>query len=160
MAVTNLEVQTELKRLGHYSGDLDGLAGPETAKAVVAFQESKGLPATGKLDPKSLAALFPGPVAERPKTIKGMFSDYVLNLVKSKANWAAAAMVATLVAFLNTKFGFQIDAQTQAAMIVVIAGAFASLIGVLQTFFNSPHMTLKQPSVVMKPAEFTGQEKK
>jgi hypothetical protein len=68
--------------------------------------------------------------------------------------------VATLVAFLNTKFGFQIDAQTQAAMIVVIAGAFASLIGVLQTFFNSPHMTLKQPSVVMKPAEFTGQEKK
>lgn len=160
MAVTNLDVQTELKKLGYYDGDLDGLAGPKTAAAVIKFQEDKNLPVTGKLDPKSLAALFPGPVAERPKTIKGVFMDYVLNFLKSKTTWAAGALVTVMVTWTQTRFGFTIPQELQGTISALIVAGFTALIGALQAAPQTPHMTSKQPAVVQRPAEFTGQEKK
>jgi len=159
MAVTNQDVQAKLKSLGFYAGEVDGLAGKLTAEAVVAFQKSKGLPETGKLDPASLAALFPSTVTTQPRTIKAMFSDYVLNLLKSKTAWASAALVGVLVTFVQTKFGLTLPADVQATITTVIGLALAGVIGLLQAAFQNPHMTTQQPAVVNKPAETVGVQK-
>lgn len=160
MAVTNEQVQQRLKDLGLYSGEVDGLAGKLTAEAVVAFQKSKGLPETGKLDAKSLGLLFPSSADGKPKTIKGMFSDYVLNLIKSKSAWASAAFVAFLVSFLQTKFGLTLPPDVVAWVTTGVGVLFAALIGVLESAFQNPHMTKQQPAVVQKPAETVGLEPK
>jgi hypothetical protein len=53
--VTNL--QQKLKDLGFDPNGVDGNFGPGTTKAVIAFQQSKGLEADGKAGPNTLAAL-------------------------------------------------------------------------------------------------------
>lgn len=155
MAKTVEEIQTRLKTVGLYSGDVDGLAGKLTSKAVVAFQASKGLPETGKVDPTTLAAMFPGEYVPQtnPTTIKGKLADYVLNLVKSKTAWVTATLTAALVAWVNTKFGFTVSPEIANLVSTGIGVALAALVGILQTAFNSPHMTTKQPAVVQQPAE-------
>ena len=50
-------VQKALKELGHYTGDVDGIAGPLTNKAIVAFKESIGFRARPYVGPKTLKAL-------------------------------------------------------------------------------------------------------
>lgn len=50
-------VQAELARLGHYRGEADGLAGPRTAAAILAFQKAAGLPETGEPSDGLLATL-------------------------------------------------------------------------------------------------------
>jgi peptidoglycan hydrolase-like protein with peptidoglycan-binding domain len=151
---TTIEIQEALKALKLYKGDIDGAIGPVSSEAIGKFQEAKNLPVTGIPDPETLKLLFPGPASTGPRSIQVTMQDWMLNLVLSKTNWAAAAMVGVLVTFLNTKFGLNIDAKAQTALTVLIASGFATLIGVLQTRFNSPHVTTKQPAVVAKPAEF------
>jgi peptidoglycan hydrolase-like protein with peptidoglycan-binding domain len=51
------QVQQELKQLGYYKGAIDGIYGPRTTAAVVAFQKDWGLAADGKLGPKTDEAL-------------------------------------------------------------------------------------------------------
>ena len=51
------EVQQELARLGHYQGGADGMAGPRTAAAILAFQKSVGLPENGDASDTLLALL-------------------------------------------------------------------------------------------------------
>lgn len=61
------DVQIELRRLGYYEGLLDGLNGPATERAVRAYQRSRGLPDTGRIDEALLARLaldFDGRSAE------------------------------------------------------------------------------------------------
>lgn len=152
-AHTIAEVQDKLSNLGFYNGDIDGLGGPLTAEAVAKFQEMKQLTVTGKLDPTTLQYLFPG-VPEGPKTIKATIADYALNFAKSKTVWAAGALVAFLVTWVQTKFGLDVSPEVQNLVTQGIVYAFGALIAVLQTAFNSPHMTTKQPGVVQKPAEF------
>jgi len=41
------QVQTALKKAGFYKGDIDGKLGPQTKKAIKAFQKSKGLNSDG-----------------------------------------------------------------------------------------------------------------
>lgn len=48
------KAQQALKDLGIYSGGVDGLMGPNTASAIKEFQSQMGLPATGKLDIKTM----------------------------------------------------------------------------------------------------------
>jgi len=50
-------LQQELKNLGFDPGEVDGLFGSKTIAALKAFQKSKGLPQTGKLDAATDAAL-------------------------------------------------------------------------------------------------------
>ncbi len=66
------EVQNNLTGLGFDPGPVDGTYGHETRKAVVKFQESRGLQADGTIDPNSLKALGikvkpVGPEDERSK---------------------------------------------------------------------------------------------
>lgn len=54
------DLQQKLKDLGFDPNGVDGSFGPGTTKAVIAFQQSKGLDADGKAGPNTLAALQSG----------------------------------------------------------------------------------------------------
>ncbi|HYZ41906.1 MAG TPA: peptidoglycan-binding domain-containing protein [Stellaceae bacterium] len=49
--------QVELHYNGLYNGSLDGVVGPETTRALLAFQKSNGLPQTASLDQQTADAL-------------------------------------------------------------------------------------------------------
>jgi len=51
------EVQRLLAAEGYDPGAIDGVAGPATKHAVAAFQRDRGLPATGRLDRRTVALL-------------------------------------------------------------------------------------------------------
>lgn len=56
------EVQTLLKRKGFDPGPIDGIFGPKTSRAVIAFKESIGYRPRDYVGPKTLAALREGRV--------------------------------------------------------------------------------------------------
>ena len=51
------QIQTRLKNWGYYSGDVDGVYGSQTEKAVRWFQQKNGLSADGQVGDQTLAAL-------------------------------------------------------------------------------------------------------
>src|SRR5689334_13903003 len=51
-------VQVELHMIGLYHGSLDGIAGPETRRALLRFQKSNGLERTATLDQRTADALI------------------------------------------------------------------------------------------------------
>ena len=51
------EVQTRLKKWGYYFGEVDGVFGANTKKAVIAFQKKNGLTADGIVGPATYRAL-------------------------------------------------------------------------------------------------------
>jgi peptidoglycan hydrolase-like protein with peptidoglycan-binding domain len=51
------EIQTALKNAGFYAGSIDGTLGPQSMKAIEAFQKASGLFVDGKVGPKTWAAL-------------------------------------------------------------------------------------------------------
>jgi hypothetical protein len=55
----SFEAQLQLLRQGYKPGIVDGIIGKRTTAAIVRFQADHGLPASGVLDPATLAALFP-----------------------------------------------------------------------------------------------------
>ncbi len=57
IAVFDRTVQAALKKVGCYGGKVDGIIGPETDAAVVAFQTAAGLTVDGQLGPATSAAL-------------------------------------------------------------------------------------------------------
>ena len=50
-------IQTKLKRWGYYSGNIDGIYGTQTVKAVKYFQRKNGLTADGIAGPATLKAM-------------------------------------------------------------------------------------------------------
>lgn len=50
-------LQQSLAQAGHYTGEVDGVYGPATVKAVQSLQTAHGLPATGAFDKATAAAL-------------------------------------------------------------------------------------------------------
>jgi peptidoglycan hydrolase-like protein with peptidoglycan-binding domain len=55
MQITQAQIQ--LKNKGLYSNAIDGIIGPETIKALKVYQESIGIPVTGKLDETTKKAM-------------------------------------------------------------------------------------------------------
>lgn len=51
------QIQNKLKQLGYYKGNIDGIFGSDTRKAVISFQKSCGLKADGIAGPKTLLYL-------------------------------------------------------------------------------------------------------
>ena len=49
--------QVELHTMGFYYGSLDGVAGPETKRALLEFQENNGLERTATLDQRTADVL-------------------------------------------------------------------------------------------------------
>ncbi len=58
MTYSVLELQRRLKALGFYSGDLDGIQGRLTNRAIVAFKKSRGLRARPYVGPVTEGLLF------------------------------------------------------------------------------------------------------
>ena len=52
-----MKVQSALSQRGYYHGPIDGVIGPDGIRAIQAFQEAQGWPATGRIDPNVLRAL-------------------------------------------------------------------------------------------------------
>jgi peptidoglycan hydrolase-like protein with peptidoglycan-binding domain len=60
------DVQHRLNQLGYHAGPEDGVMGPATRTALTSFQRAEGLPATGRADRATIAALrFEGATAAR-----------------------------------------------------------------------------------------------
>ena len=57
--------QVELHYMGLYDGSLDGVMGPETKRALAAFQKSNGLGRTATLDQQTADALSATPALAR-----------------------------------------------------------------------------------------------
>jgi len=51
------DVQAELRRRHFYSGNIDGIFGPRTREALMAYQSRRGLRVTGVIDGPTLNAL-------------------------------------------------------------------------------------------------------
>lgn len=51
------DAQTDMKVLGYYRGRVDGIAGPQTRRAVLQAQSDFGLPGTGAVDGVLYAAM-------------------------------------------------------------------------------------------------------
>jgi peptidoglycan hydrolase-like protein with peptidoglycan-binding domain len=51
------QVQENLKSLGFYQGEIDGVWGSQTQDAIRTFQRAQGLSASGMLDPSTLDRL-------------------------------------------------------------------------------------------------------
>ena len=49
--------QTQLERQGYYRGEIDGIVGPETRRAIMRYQRDRGLRVTGNLNLDTLHAL-------------------------------------------------------------------------------------------------------
>ena len=49
--------QEQLARRGYYRGEIDGIFGPGTRRAVMRYQSDHGLRVTGRLNPEMLHAL-------------------------------------------------------------------------------------------------------
>jgi peptidoglycan hydrolase-like protein with peptidoglycan-binding domain len=54
---TIVAVQKELEKLGYSHGQIDGIAGPETRKAINWFQSIDKLSVSGRIDNPTLKAL-------------------------------------------------------------------------------------------------------
>ncbi len=50
-------IQTDFRTMGYYTGEIDGIYGPETIAAIERFQTDQGLPVTGLVDPATQAAV-------------------------------------------------------------------------------------------------------
>jgi lipoprotein-anchoring transpeptidase ErfK/SrfK len=64
-----LKVQVILDKLGFSPGVLDGRRGMTLTAAIKGFQENRGLPVTGELDQRTVAALQPYAGVEATKTL-------------------------------------------------------------------------------------------
>lgn len=98
------QAQRKLKEKGYDPGKIDGLYGPNTGKAVLAFQAASGLPQTGKLDTMTMAALFDVPKAQAkavpeaaPTTTKNAPQDQALKMALIIGGAAAVAVGAYFV---------------------------------------------------------------
>lgn len=111
-------MQTELKRLGFYSDEIDGEFGPLSAAAVKLAQDHFGLPITGTVTFNllvELRVLAPVPKKSNPIT------DFITRLVVNKA-------ISTLkgLPIMNVLSGYK--TYITAALMVALAGA--ALVGI------------------------------
>ncbi|MDX8436061.1 peptidoglycan-binding protein [Mesorhizobium sp. M4B.F.Ca.ET.215.01.1.1] len=139
------QVQGILKDLDFYSGTVDGISGPNTRKAIQAYQQKVGLPATGEIDAvlldqlgaRQTTAAIPHPV---PRPVDSVAAPAVAPApipVSAPADAAAPAPDARIVkiqaglkAFGNDDMQLDgvVGARTKAAI-----KEFQSLFGLPQT---------------------------
>ncbi len=156
------DVQLFLNRTSTAGLVADGEKGEKTTAAVVAWQTTHGIdPATGNLDPVTLAKMFPvmDNASSKPLTIQATAMDWVLNFVQSKINQVAVALAGLLFTWIATKFGFQVPADLQQWVTSGLAAAGLALIVFLRgRGLDTPRVTSQAPAVIMKPNEYVGQK--
>ncbi len=75
------EIQTRLRNWGYYSGEVDGIYGSQTEKAVRYFQSKNGLSVDGQVGDKTLAALGMQPSGNSSSSGGGATGDENLALL-------------------------------------------------------------------------------
>lgn len=130
--------------------NIDGVFGTVTQAALVKYQESiPGLTPTGQPDDPTMQSL--GLAPKTPEVVKwslptfsipAIFSDYVLNYITSKINWASTAGAVLIIGVLNGllgKVGIQLDnSATVALAAFLLAILNGVIVPILRTFFNKP----------------------
>lgn len=137
--INRKELQIALQKRGLYKGPIDGILGQASLAAMQAFERQQGFTATSYFDPRILPRL--GLTQETQMPVSGVpaqIGDYILNLVQSKIAWAAAAMVALAVGWINTRFGFQVPQDIQNLVTGLIVSGGGALILILRGWFNNP----------------------
>lgn len=88
-------VQERLAVLGYFDSKADGLFSPELAGAVRSFQSAQGLPSSGKVDSRTLGALF----EEMPPedTAQKLLAKYIAAKSAGKPYWEQVACGAALL---------------------------------------------------------------
>jgi His-Xaa-Ser repeat protein HxsA len=57
LSAMTIRAQAALMRQGYFNGDIDGILGPQTRSALIAFQKAQGLKESGRLDIETLTKL-------------------------------------------------------------------------------------------------------
>lgn len=58
------DIQRQLRNSGYEPGDIDGIFGPQTSRAIIQYQKKHGLPQTGFPDTEFLDHLYQRPEAK------------------------------------------------------------------------------------------------
>lgn len=75
-----MEIQALLQKIGYYPGSIDGIFGPQTQQAVIAFQRDNGLTPDGIIGPNTYRFLEPFLLGYRRYTIQA--GDTIYNLAR------------------------------------------------------------------------------
>ena len=99
-------LQSDLTTLGYYSGDIDGIYGPETTAAVTAFQKAVGLPQTGLPDPatqKAMSEKLAAQAAVSTSALQGLLAGlgFYTGPIDGQSSAALTAAVKELQATLD-----------------------------------------------------------
>lgn len=89
-----VSVQTVLDRHNLSGGRIDGVIGSRTASALSVWQSWNGLPATGRLDPRTLQSVLDG--ASNVLTVRTVSSNDYAELSSIPATWAEKSEMARL----------------------------------------------------------------
>ena len=134
--------QQRLADLSYLARDqVDGVFGPISLAAYNRYRATRGLPPVNTTSIAELEAVLfpkPQPVWKGPNIVQATIIDYLLNMATSKINWAAAALVAVVVGWLNTKYGFNVPQDVQNYVTGLLVAGGGALIVILRTFFNKP----------------------
>lgn len=99
------EVQQKLSALG-FAASPDGQYGPGTAKAVAAFQSSRGLPATGELDVVSRGHLIAAQSVSVPPAVAGAEQDDLKQRAHAAASGLPAEVQAKVLPVIDVAISF------------------------------------------------------
>lgn len=80
------EAQRLLNELGHNAGDVDGIMGPATWKAITSFQKSSGREPNGKVDNELIDALYRAVGEQRPANGRLMVRKYFRTVYETEIN--------------------------------------------------------------------------
>lgn len=124
-------LQSELKNMGLYNGDLDGDYGGLTFTAVMKAQSYYGLSATGTADDLLLAKLSLGETEMITPTVATV---PVKSAWSSKINWTGGITLALNMAAL---FGLNVPSDVKEATLTGITAVGVVATWVIKTFFTT-----------------------
>lgn len=122
-------IQTDLKRLGYYKGNVDGIMGPKTKDAVRAFQKDEGLVVDGKY-----GKMTDGAVDRAIAKLNRKDAD---DNVKSGAGVMGTGAITEMLSDQSQKLEAvapYADVITYVVVAMVLAGAVLTLLGVWQKY--------------------------
>ena len=89
-------VQMLLEDLGYDPGPADGVVGPSTKAAIIAYQDTAGKPATGKVSEELVTQLLDSALAERFPDLDSLDEDALAQEVPSERERLNEAMLERL----------------------------------------------------------------
>ncbi len=96
-------LQLKLAYLGFLTGDVDGLTGPATTRAITAFQKAFNLPQTGKLDKKTEAKLEEENINKFQRYLQR--TDYM----KDNPTGTLGPKTRRAIGILKNRYGYKVD---------------------------------------------------